>query len=134
MPLDQLLEEAERRLILLALRLARGKHTRAAELLEILRQRLWRRMKEFAGRIAVLTGGGSGMGRELVVQLAAPLPVQEIIPVLRKRVQLNRGRVQAAPQLRLPQLHQPLHHLHSPHSKKEGKRTGILSHPSEIEL
>jgi len=45
LPLDQLLEQAERRLILLALRLARGNKSRAAELLAIWRPRLHRRME-----------------------------------------------------------------------------------------
>ena len=44
-PLDQLLEEAERRLILLALRRARGNRSRAAELLSIWRPRLLRRIE-----------------------------------------------------------------------------------------
>ena len=43
--LDEILEEAERRLILLALRKARGNRSRAAELLSIWRPRLLRRME-----------------------------------------------------------------------------------------
>lgn len=45
LPLDHLLEQSERRLIQLALRMSGGKHTRAAKLLDIPRPRLWRRMK-----------------------------------------------------------------------------------------
>jgi transcriptional regulator with PAS, ATPase and Fis domain len=45
LPLDRLLEEAERRLILLALERTRGHKARAADLLEIPRPRLFRRMK-----------------------------------------------------------------------------------------
>jgi transcriptional regulator with PAS, ATPase and Fis domain len=44
LPLEQLLEEAERRLIQLALRRAGGHKARAARLLSIPRPRLWRRM------------------------------------------------------------------------------------------
>ncbi len=44
LPLDAILEQVERRLIVLALRLAQNNQTRAAELLEIWRPRLLRRM------------------------------------------------------------------------------------------
>ena len=47
LPLDALLEQVERRLIELALRLAQNNQTRAAELLEIWRPRLMRRMEKF---------------------------------------------------------------------------------------
>jgi transcriptional regulator with PAS, ATPase and Fis domain len=45
LPLDALLEEAERRLMELAIRRAGGNKTRAADLLSIPRPRLWRRLK-----------------------------------------------------------------------------------------
>jgi len=45
LPLDHLLEQAERRLILLALRKAQGNRSRAAEILSIWRPRLLRRME-----------------------------------------------------------------------------------------
>jgi DNA-binding NtrC family response regulator len=47
LPLDTLLEQVERRLIALALKLTQGNQTRAAELLEIWRPRLLRRMEKF---------------------------------------------------------------------------------------
>jgi PAS domain S-box-containing protein len=47
LPLDALLEQVERRLITLALKLAQNNQTRAAELLEIWRPRLMRRMEKF---------------------------------------------------------------------------------------
>jgi PAS domain S-box-containing protein len=47
LPLDTLLEQVERRLIALALKLAQNNQTRAAELLEIWRPRLMRRMEKF---------------------------------------------------------------------------------------
>ncbi len=47
LPLDTLLEQAERRLIALALRLSNDNKTRAAELLAIWRPRLIRRMEHF---------------------------------------------------------------------------------------
>jgi transcriptional regulator with PAS, ATPase and Fis domain len=55
LPLDALLEQTERRLIELALRLARGNKSRAAELLEIWRPRLLRRLEHFG----LLEAGGA---------------------------------------------------------------------------
>jgi PAS domain S-box-containing protein len=47
LPLDALLEKVEHRLIALALKLTQDNHTRAAEMLEIWRPRLLRRMEKF---------------------------------------------------------------------------------------
>lgn len=47
LPLDSLLEQVEKRLILLALKLTKNNQTRAAELLEVWRPRLLRRMEKF---------------------------------------------------------------------------------------
>jgi DNA-binding NtrC family response regulator len=47
LPLDALLEQVERRLIVLAMKLAQNNQTRAAELLEVWRPRLLRRMEKF---------------------------------------------------------------------------------------
>src|SRR5262249_35205290 len=47
LPLDALLEKVESRLIALAMKLAQDNHTRAAELLEIWRPRLLRRLEKF---------------------------------------------------------------------------------------
>jgi DNA-binding NtrC family response regulator len=47
LPLDALLEKVEHRLITLALKLTQDNHTRAAEMLEIWRPRLLRRMEKF---------------------------------------------------------------------------------------
>jgi PAS domain S-box-containing protein len=52
LPLDTLLEQVERRLIALALKLAQNNQTRAAELLEIWRPRLLRRMEKFGFKSA----------------------------------------------------------------------------------
>jgi DNA-binding NtrC family response regulator len=54
-PLDKLLEEAERRLIVLALRRCRGNRSQAAELLSIWRPRLLRRMEALG-----ITESGAG--------------------------------------------------------------------------
>ena len=61
LPLDALLEQAERRLIDMALRRAKGKKYRAAEILEIWRTRLMRRMKALGiGDAEADDDGGEG--------------------------------------------------------------------------
>lgn len=62
LPLEQLLEEAERRLIQLALQRAHGKKALAARLLSIPRPRLWRRMIKLG--IVDTEGGGDPSAEE----------------------------------------------------------------------
>lgn len=62
LPLEQLLEEAERRLIQLALQRAHGKKALAARLLSIPRPRLWRRMIKLG--IVDTEGGGDTSAEE----------------------------------------------------------------------
>ena len=60
LPLDALLEQVERRLIALALKLTQNNHTRAAELLEIWRPRLLRRMEKFGLQSDPITSKPAG--------------------------------------------------------------------------
>src|SRR5215469_5227499 len=53
-------------------------------------------MKSFAGRIAVVTGGGSGMGRELVRQLAAEGASVAMCDVSRQSMEETRALCAAA--------------------------------------
>jgi DNA-binding NtrC family response regulator len=63
LPLDALLEEAERRLMELAIRRAGGNKKRAADLLSIPRPRIWRRLKAL-GMIEEETGEADEGGEE----------------------------------------------------------------------
>jgi DNA-binding NtrC family response regulator len=63
LPLDALLEEAERRLMELAIRRASGNKKRAADLLSIPRPRIWRRLKAL-GMIEEETGEADESGEE----------------------------------------------------------------------
>jgi DNA-binding NtrC family response regulator len=63
LPLDALLEEAERRLMELAIQRAGGNKKRAADLLSIPRPRIWRRLKAL-GLIEEATGEADESGEE----------------------------------------------------------------------
>jgi transcriptional regulator with PAS, ATPase and Fis domain len=71
LPLDALLEEAERRLILLALRTVGGNKSRAAELLAVWRPRLLRRMEAL--------GIGGGSAAEARAPAEEELEIEEVL-------------------------------------------------------
>jgi transcriptional regulator with AAA-type ATPase domain len=83
MPLDTLLEQVERRLILLALRKAKNNKSRAAELLSIWRPRLLRRMEALGigGQGSEQRGQGSGVrGQESEDETPSPDDIDQLPP------------------------------------------------------
>ena len=94
LPLDALLEQVERRLIALALRLAQNNQTRAAELLEIWRPRLQRRMEKFGFKTDRMRGGAMQQTQVLTFGLHGVLAER-----LRELAQAQRFRLRETSQL-----------------------------------